>query len=181
MFLSIPLSGKVTVSNPIPQATAGFVHPLISFVRVPKTYETELLSPITASVMILAKKNPTWKMHPAVSSKVMNRGSQKLPRNGTIVTAHIINVECHRCGSYCGLLNDARPTMMLEMMAGFDVQEHIQANTVIQPCNRPKKRFHRGAKAADQRYCAPTVGSMEDISASDKATRVVPNPAKMVP
>jgi hypothetical protein len=33
----------------------------------------------------------------------------------------------------------------------------------------------------DQRYWAPTVGSMDAISARERATRVVPIPAKMLP
>lgn len=70
---------------------------------------------------------------------------------------------------------------MFDINAGFDVAEQIHPNVVIQPCIRPKNRFHFGAKAADQRYCAPTVGSIEAISASDMAVKVVPTPAKMLP
>lgn len=65
---------------------------------------------------------------------------------------------------------------------------------------RPKKRLNLGANVADQRYCAPTVGSLsgvncpfgefwgagfvayiDAISASEVATSVVPIPAKMEP
>ena len=65
------------------------------------------------------------------------------------------------------------------------------------PCIRPKNLFHLGAKVADQRYCAPTVGSLslmsltiffrneeahiDAISARDSATRVVPMPEKILP
>lgn len=77
-----------------------------------------------------------------------------------------------------------RPVITFEMSAGLDVQEQIQANTVIHPteesdtwvtgvkrdgrdqgvpCINPKNLFHFGAKVADHRYCAPTVGSLGDF------------------
>lgn len=64
--------------------------------------------------------------------------------------------------------------MMFDMSAGLDVHEQIQANVVIQPCISPKNLLYRGANAADHRYCAPTVGSIDAISAKDKAIKVVP-------
>lgn len=71
--------------------------------------------------------------------------------------------------------------IMLEMSAGFEVQEQIQANTVIQPCMSPKNLFQRGANVADHRYYAPTVASIAASSARDRATSVVPKPAKRLP
>jgi hypothetical protein len=71
--------------------------------------------------------------------------------------------------------------MILEMRAGFGVQEQIQVNTEIHPCKRPKNLLYFGAKAEDHRYCAPTVGSMDASSASESAINVVPIPGKMLP
>ena len=136
---------------------------------------------MTASVTILARKKLTWQTAPAVSNTLMNFGSQKFPINGHSVNAHIISVECHRCGTYSALLKLARLITIFEISAGFDVQEQIHANVVIQPCMSPKNLLYFGANAADQRYCAPTAGSMEAISASDKAISVVPMPEKMLP
>lgn len=136
---------------------------------------------MAAKVTMLVKKNTTWQIAPAVSNKLMNFGSQKLPMKANIVRAHMIRVVCHLCRTYPTLLKLARLTMMFEMRAGFDVQEQIQANTVIQPCMSPTNRLYLGAKAADHRYCAPTVGSIDAISARDMAIRVVPIPAKMLP
>jgi hypothetical protein len=130
---------------------------------------------------MLAKKNVTWQIAPAVSKMLMNFGSQKLPMNGHSVKAHIMSVECHRCGTYSALLKLARLTIMLDISAAFEVHEQIQAKVVIQPCISPKNLLYLGANAAVQRYCAPTVGSMEAISASDMAIRAVPMPAKMLP
>jgi hypothetical protein len=140
-----------------------------------------LFSAIAANVTILAKKNVTWPIAPAVSKMLMNFGSQKLPMNGHNVSAHIISVECHRCGTYSALLKLARLTIIFDISAAFEVHEQIHANVVIQPCMSPKNLLYRGANAAVQRYCAPTVGSMDAISASDTAIRVVPMPAKMLP
>jgi hypothetical protein len=113
-------------------------------------------------------------MAPNVSMILMKCGSQKLPMNGHSVRAHMISVECHRCGTYSTLLKLARLVMMFEISAGFELHEHILAKVVIQPCISPKNLLYRGAKAADHRYCAPTVGSMDAISARDNAIRVVP-------
>lgn len=180
-FLCLPVRGYVTVSRPIPQATAGFVQPLVSCVSVWKTYSRELFSAIADRVTILATKKTTWHMAPTVSRVLMNRGSQKFPTKGTKVNPHIISVACHRCVTYSLLLKLASATMMFETSAGFEVHEQIQAKTVNHPCMRPKNLFHRGAKAADQRYWAPTVGSIDAISAREMAIRVVPRPAKMLP
>lgn len=130
---------------------------------------------------ILTKKKLTWQIAPAVSNTLMNFGSQKFPMNGHSVNPHMISVACHRCGTYSALLKLARLTIMFEISAGFDVHEQIHAKVVIQPCMSPKNLLYFGANAADQRYCAPTVGSMEAISASDKAMSVVPRPEKMLP
>jgi hypothetical protein len=111
----------------------------------------------------------------------MREGSQKFPIKGHSVNAHMISVECHRCGTYSALLKLAKLTMMFVMSAGLEVHEQIHANVVIQPCKSPKNLLYLGAKAADQRYCAPTVGSMDAISARDMAISVVPTPAKMLP
>lgn len=111
----------------------------------------------------------------------MNFGSQKFPINGHSVNAHMISVECHFCGTYSTLLKLAKLTTIFEMSAEFDVHEQIHANIVIQPYMSPKNLLYFGANAADQRYCAPTVGSMEAISAIDKAINVVPMPEKTLP
>jgi hypothetical protein len=51
--------GKVTVSNPMLHATAGFVHPLKSWVTVLKTKSVVLRLARTANVMTEQMKNMT--------------------------------------------------------------------------------------------------------------------------
>jgi len=55
---------------------------------------------MAANVTILARKNMTWHTAPTVSRILMNLGSQKFPMKGHSFRAHIISVECHRCGVY---------------------------------------------------------------------------------
>jgi hypothetical protein len=82
----------------------------------------------------------------------MNLGSQRLPTKGIAVAAHMMSVVCHRWAAYAGLLKEAKPTTIFAINAGFEAQPQIQAKTVIQPCIKPKKRLHVGAKVADHRY-----------------------------
>jgi hypothetical protein len=136
----------------MPQATVGFTHPLTSLVNVRNTYSVELFCAITASVMTPTRKNPTWHIAPAVSSTLIYLGSKRLPMKGTAVAARIMSVVCHRWATYPWLLKEAKPTTMFPINAGYEAQLQIQAKTVIQPCIKPKKQFHFGAKVADHRY-----------------------------
>jgi len=94
----LPVSGYVTVSSPIPHATAGLCHPLRSLVRVWNTYSNVLCFLRTLSVMILAEKTPVWQMAPKASRGIMTFLHHKFIMKGTTVAAYMIIVKCHRSG-----------------------------------------------------------------------------------
>jgi hypothetical protein len=85
------------VSKPMPQATAGFVHPLTSLVKVWNTYRAVLRWARTARVIMLTKKNTIWQKVAAIWIGLSSRLNHKFPRKGRIVIAHISSVTCHRC------------------------------------------------------------------------------------
>jgi hypothetical protein len=130
---SLPEIGKVTVSKPIPQDTAGLVQPLTSFVRFLKTYSLVLRLARTVNVIILIKKNRIWQMPPIVSNTFTSFRNQRFNRTGNQMKPHIIIAVCQLFGSYDSLLKIIRAVVIFERLAGFEAAANIHAATVIQP------------------------------------------------
>ena len=128
-----PEMGKVTVSKPIPQETAGLVQPLRLFVRVLKTYSLVLRLARTVNVMILMKKNKMWQTPPIVSNVFTSFRNQRFNKTGKQMKPHIIIAVCQRFGSYDSLLKIIRAVVIFERLAGFEAAANIHAAVVIQP------------------------------------------------